>query len=67
MRQATYDKKNSSAVDEVTLQALVDDPLRGVNIERSENVVEEQDFCLRVHCTSQGDTSLEPTLALRQV
>lgn len=34
-----YDKEHRSSADEVTFQALINDPLGGMHVERSEHVV----------------------------
>jgi hypothetical protein len=38
----TYDEQNSSSANQVTFEALLDDPARGVNIQSGQNLYNNQ-------------------------
>ena len=56
--RSTYNEDDGTALEEVALEALVDDPTGGMYIESGEHVVEEQDVRLRVHSAREGNASL---------
>ena len=53
-----YDEHHRATLEQVTLEALVDDPAGGVNVELGEDVIEQENVRLRVNGTRQSNTSL---------
>jgi len=49
----TYHQENSAPANEVTLQALLDDPFRSVHVQGSQDIVQDQNLSLGVNCPSE--------------
>lgn len=54
----THDQNDCSATHEITVEALVDNPLGSVDIKCCQYVIQEQNLRWRVDGTSQGNASL---------
>ena len=57
----TDHKDDCPAAEEVALEALVDDPARGMYVQRSEYIIEEEDLRLRIHSACESDAGLLAT------
>ena len=53
--RVTHDQDDRATLEEVALEAFVNYPAGGVDIQRGQNVVEKQDLRLRVDRTSKRD------------
>ena len=56
-----YHQENSAPANEVALQAFVDDPFRRVNVQGSQDIVQDQYLSLGINCPSERNPRLLTT------